>query len=214
MTASPALLGSLATVGLEWSGLLHDADAVVLFGSRAAGCERGDSDWDLLCVGSGQSRLTQRLDILWITPEQATAPSSKWVGTELANHIARFGHVLIGEVPWTESYSRQELALARKRRQLEGHVRGLSRVWLRLNAVYRQRQLTELRRDLQRHAVLNTSEAVPPNATLDRMWCREAASNDRLLELLDHAGVGAGSMAPLLANFAICSESSEEHDCQ
>jgi hypothetical protein len=198
MTPSPSLLDGLASVGLDWDILQRDAQAIILFGSRAAGYDRPDSDWDLLCIGSGPQRLTQRLDILWIPAERATSPDCDWLGSELANHVARFGHALFGELPWTENYGRQELVLARKRRQLDGHVRGLSCVWPRLNAVYRRRQLAQLRRDLQRYDLLSACEPVPPTAVLDCMWHSEADTELRVLELLDRAGVGSFTLERLI----------------
>lgn len=197
MTPSPSLLECLASIGLDWGSLQRDTGAVILFGSRATGDDRPDSDWDLLCIGSGPPRLTRQLDILWITEDQATAPDGGWLGSELANHVARFGRVLVGELPWTECYDRQHQVLARKRRQLDGHVRGLLRVWPRLNDLYRRRQLGQLRRDLQRYELLSACEVVPPTAVLDRMWESEVETKSRVLELLDRVELGSTTLEQL-----------------
>jgi hypothetical protein len=194
VTPSQALLDALATLDLAWADILRDAEAIVVFGSRAVGWERPDSDWDLVCVGSGVSRLSAQLDLLWISAEEATGSRPGWVGTELANHVACFGQILVGEIPWSLSHDQQELALARKRRRLEGHVRGLTRVWSKLNRTNRDRQLAELRRDLQRYILLDQCEAVVPTAMLDRMWRHEGESALRLLEWLERANVATAAM--------------------
>lgn len=198
MIPSPALVWRLTSLGMTWEDLLG-SPAVVLFGSRAAACERADSDWDLLCIGRGQTRLTRGLDLVWVDAAKAVDPDAGWIGCELANHVACHGRVLVGELPWKASFDQQELVIARKRRQLDGHVRGMLLVWSRLNEVYRQRQLTELRRDLQRHARLRAGGVVPPTRTLDSEWSGEAEPDARLLELLNHAGLASGSVVRLLA---------------
>ncbi|NVB37214.1 nucleotidyltransferase domain-containing protein [Pseudenhygromyxa sp. WMMC2535] len=199
MTPAPELLDCLAALDLDWESLRRDTAGVILFGSRAAGAARADSDWDLLCVGAGSQRLTRRLDMIWVGRARACSREQDWIGSELANHVARFGRVLFGERPWAEDHGRQELAIARKRRQICGHVRGLSSVWPRLNAVYRQRQLGQLRRDLQRLELLDVGEVVPPTAMLDRMCCEGVDPEQYVLEALDRAGLGSATLDRQLA---------------
>ena len=195
----PGLEAALAVTATRWENLLADAKAIVLFGSRGAACHHSCSDWDILCVGTGQTRMHEEVDLVWVTVEQATRPGSDWIGSELANHIARHGRVLVGERLWQEDFDRQELAIARKRRQLEGRVRGMLRVWPKLNTVYRDWQLRDLRRDLQRLELLTTSGVVPPTATLDSAWAEPMNCPHRLVMMLERAKLpSSGVLSQLL----------------
>lgn len=201
MNPAATLVERLAGIGLDWNHLVRRSQAIALFGSRAVGCEHEGSDWDLVCVGRGQTRLVRGLDLVWIDSRQSTDPDAGWAGSELANHVARFGLVLTGELPWVENHNRDEFALARKRRQLDGYIGGMLRVWPLLNNAFRSRQITDLRRELQRHALIGAGESVPPTAVLDHSWKVDSTSSTlRLFELLERAGMASRAMERLLVD--------------
>src|SRR6266567_1355581 len=62
---------------LTWKDLTSRADAIVLFGSRALGCNSPDSDVDLLCIGVGRRVSCKGLHVVWITRRKAT--SADWL---------------------------------------------------------------------------------------------------------------------------------------
>jgi hypothetical protein len=167
---------------LSWAELSTRTDAVVLFGSRAAGEGDAESDWDLLCVGDGESRLTQELDLVWVSREQIHDPN--WLGSELANHVARWGVVLSGEAPWMTLPRPSHAAEAKKCRIIRAHVDALETVWERLSVPYRTKHLRKLRRDLQRLEILSRDGVVPPSPILDREWYSVPCRQERWRQLL------------------------------
>lgn len=167
---------------LDTQAFAH-AQSVILFGSRAADCASSTSDWDFLCVGEGSSRFAQGIDVLWIASNRTHDPH--WLGSELANHIARWGIVLVGDAPWLSLARPGEQAIDRKRRLIQAQVEGMSRVWRLLATPYRVKQRRNLRRDLQRLERLCLGESVPPAPMLDRDWHLEPRKRDRWQELAD-----------------------------
>src|SRR5262245_1971938 len=61
------LVRALSGQPISWSTLERRASQVILFGSRAVGVARIDSDWDLLCVGEGMSIHNEKIDLNWIS---------------------------------------------------------------------------------------------------------------------------------------------------
>lgn len=157
---------------LTWPQLQDASMAVFLFGSRAAGCEREDSDWDLLCIGDGRSRMRQGLDLIWIPVHRAE--DVRWRETELASHVAAWGRCLHGDEHWIRDARPGSRAVRLKTQVLEGRVRALpqGRAWP--SERQRRRRSEEIRRDLQRYASLTDGVAVPPTAQLDHRWQHES----------------------------------------
>ena len=58
------IVKAMSAVGIVYRDLQSSSEEVVLFGSRAAGVATPSSDWDILCVGSGVSRMTGGLDLV------------------------------------------------------------------------------------------------------------------------------------------------------
>lgn len=171
-----ALDRHLSMRGSSLTELDSRAEAVLLFGSRGAGCAHLKSDWDLLCVGDARTTRARDLDLIWVGSERLR--SSRWQEGELAGHVALWGVLVCGRAPWLaharERWSSARIdtsaAAARKRRVLVGQISGLRRVWTHLGPAHRHAQFTALRRDLQRHDLLSRGRPVPPTAHLDRQW--------------------------------------------
>lgn len=155
--------------GWSWDELRAASDGVFLFGSRAAGCEREGSDWDLLCVGDGASVMRPGLDLLWVP--RARTGEERWRGTELASHVANWGICLHGEGGWLCGARPAHAAVELKRKVLQGRVNAHRQIRASSTRVHRTR-LESIRRDAQRLAWLEAGEAVPPSAHLDRDWKR------------------------------------------
>lgn len=195
---------AVRTAGLSWSDLEASASEIVLFGSRATGEAGADSDWDLLCVGEGRRTKNGNVQLFWISPDQAQ--SKQWRGSELGSHIARFGKWLKGRGDWASEIHVSRTAVSEKVRRIRRRVRVAREAWSLLTGPYRDCRAIEIRRDVQRLAILSSGGVVPTRHRLDRMWVRHktrgiavasalgvlklpARDGDFFSELIEHAPV-------------------------
>lgn len=172
----PGLLAALAEAGLSWRELTRRADDILLFGSRAQGAGRPDSDWDLLCVGNGPTRPRSGVDIVWVGPR--TSLTSRWLGSELASHILAFGLHLQGECAWISHVQLSPAAVEAKRRRVIARMSALQRLWSCVRPTFKVRHGRLLRRELQRVQILCRGEPVPPARHLDDGWSADYESAD------------------------------------
>jgi hypothetical protein len=175
--ALTAQAGSLAAV-------LCSAREVVLFGSRAAGCADPSSDWDLLLVDAVNVPRLRGFDLVPVSSHRSTSGPA-WHASELATHVARYGLWLKGEPParWHFDF---EGAAARKRHILGIRLRALRPGWPRLSVPRKRKQFAILRRDLQRLALLECRQPIPPRQALDEAW-RQIESREGWIGLLPAA---------------------------
>jgi hypothetical protein len=180
---------ALATISLTFEDLLRSASEVILFGSRAAGLDRQTSDWDVLCIGAGKPRATQHIDLLWLSPSEQTRP--EWLSSELAGHVAQWGQWLHGSPDWIEHVRPGNHAVAQKSRRIAARAAALARTWHALTLAHQHKHLSLLRRDLQRHLLLQRRAPVPPNVLLDADFRNgDAPEHSReLLQLARRLGV-------------------------
>jgi len=168
--------------GVSLDRIAADAEAVIIFGSRAAGCARADSDWDLLIIGRGRTRLGRGLDLVYIEP--SVFRGDRWRSSELAGHVGHFGQTLAGDPDALTGLREVEIgaeAIERKHRQLHAQLRACEQFWASLATWAQAKRQIRLRRDLQRHARLLESDPVPPSAVLDREWAARSARERPLL---------------------------------
>jgi len=166
-----SLAQQLRQHGISLAALAVGAEAVIVFGSRAAGLARADSDWDLLIVGRGRTRLGRGLDLVYIEP--TAFRGARWRTSELAGHVGRFGCTLAGDPNAVAGLRDVEIgaeAIERKRRQLRAQLGACERYWASLGSWAQAKRQLRLRRDLQRHARLLESDPIPPSTLLDREW--------------------------------------------
>jgi nucleotidyltransferase-like protein len=163
----------LRCAGLALDAIAAAGGGVWCFGSRASGCARPGSDWDVLIVTRApvQTRRLHRveLDVVQLGLHDLDA----WAGTELAGHIARYG-VRLDDGAAIALRSAPQEAAGRKRAVVAARALYLDRVWAALQPAQRDYRALRLRRDLQRAALLAGGAAVPPTALLDAAW--DAAS--------------------------------------
>jgi hypothetical protein len=179
---------------LSLEALATEVEAVIVFGSRAAGLARADSDWDLLIVGRGRSRLGRGLDLVYVEPSAFCG--ARWRTSELAGHIGRFGRTVVGDPDVLGSLCEVEIgaeAIERKRRQLHAQHGACERYWGSLAGWARTKRQLRLRRDLQRHERLLESDPIPPSLVLDREWAARSVGEQTqiLREWLARADLGA-----------------------
>jgi predicted nucleotidyltransferase len=151
---------------------LQECSEVIAFGSRSIGVHAKTSDLDLLCVGNPERHRSEKLDIVRRTPSEIEDP--KWLGSELASHIATYGVVLRGRCEWRELASLGEQAVSHKEHRVGALIDGLWRYWDRLHPEFRRKYLTTIRREGQRLKLLSSGIAVPPTPVLDENWKRDA----------------------------------------
>jgi predicted nucleotidyltransferase len=182
-----ALRPLLEQRGSSWEGLLQSCQQLVLFGSRAAGASRHGSDFDLLCVGSGSSRLSRTLDLVFVTPKEVR--EEQWLGCELAGHVARYGIWLVGEPDWVHRVQSSQRAIDKKSSKILLRLQAVEEHAARLDAPYLDKYLTLTRRDLQRHELLRNGEPVPPTPFLDQAWTQVTNAREELSRLAQGAGI-------------------------
>lgn len=151
--------------GHDLDELMGKAAGVCVYGSRAAGCHREGSDWDVLVLGiPGPWRI--RRPFIDLSFEDPLA--SGWLGRELAIHVTGYSIWLSGSMPWRPPDLRWEEAEAFKMRVLARRaaaVRGLGPAAV-------PDQVTKMKADLRRLEHLRRREYVPPRELLTRDWDR------------------------------------------
>lgn len=181
-----ALYRELQGGPLPWPRLVKSAVEIVLFGSRAQECEKPDSDWDLLCVGTDSVRRIGDVHLVWIRPDQLLTP--EWLGSELAGHVAAYGIWLLGAGTWRKQVFVSPLAVTRKEHLLRARIQALVRYADDLSASRRDYYGLRIRRDVQRLLILRDGEAVPSSPVLDRQW-DESMSHTRWIDTCLSLGI-------------------------
>ncbi len=138
---------------------------IVVLGSYAVGCERIDSDIDILFVGNGKRNKTRKLDFIWIKPDKVNQKS--WLGSELANHVASYGLWLKGDGAWRRKVFVSETSISRKKEAI--YVR-LIHLYLK-RSKYRPYSMKKLSikvlLDFYRLYLLTDKKAIPPTKMIN-----------------------------------------------
>ena len=171
-----------ADEGTSWYSEVRNATQVVLFGSRAANVAGDGSDWDILCVGNGSTRLGRRLDIVWVREEDVQ--SANWLGSELASHIGAYGVWLVGEDDWTGLVSISNEAVSRKEQRVRRQLQGLEKYYDRILPSLRAKHLRRVRRQVQRLQHLRRNRPVPPSPLLDEIWASHESDGHSFASVL------------------------------
>jgi predicted nucleotidyltransferase len=145
---------------------LRDAAEVIVFGSMAAGLDRRGSDIDVLCIGGCDYKLSSRLLDLIVVPSSSTK-SRKWLGTELATHVAKYGIWIKGVPEWRDDAHVGQRTIEEKRRRISAFLGSLQLSWLKLQECFRAKYSVKLRRETQRLILLEQNVPVPPTRILD-----------------------------------------------
>lgn len=173
--ARQALVCRLGEADVDIAAVAADGGGVWCFGSRAAGCARAESDWDVIVVtrASALEHRTRRapLDIVSVRLDELDA----WASTELAAHVATYG-VRIDPGRTLELRAVPAAAAPRKCSVVGGRSRTLDMLWTGLQPAQRRRETLRLRRDLQRAWLLTRGAAIPPTAILEDAWQASVAN--------------------------------------
>lgn len=186
MRRSDIIAAACASAGLDLEARCRDG-SMWLFGSRAAGCEHPGSDWDLLIVQpASRVRGRERIgNVDLVTVTTWGAAHDRFLGSELAAHVARYGQLLIGNDEWSDevdvgSATRRKLARTSER------VVAVSRAWENLLARDQRKWAIAVRREIQRALALADIRTVPPTFFLDQEWsCLGVRERTRTIARLD-----------------------------
>jgi predicted nucleotidyltransferase len=145
--------------------LLSGSADVIVFGSRAAGLERVDSDLDILAIGP--LKLPKKKGLIdLICVSEPDAHTLAWQHSEIFRHVEAYGISLMHERALI-SVVVDEHAANRKRHRIEILIPKLMESWDALNDGYKAKYLTKMRREFQRYRLLDSGLPVPPTAVLD-----------------------------------------------
>jgi len=154
----------------------REVDVLIVFGSMATGEARPTSDVDVLVVGSPECVVSSRADVVAFPRDRFDVRAFEV--TELGQHVARFGVPVIGQLQ-LRCRKVSEAALRAKARKATASLRSLARLGALVPSQLRSQLAVDIRRDLQRLALLQNGEAVPTRWALDDAWKRR--SDDRAI---------------------------------
>lgn len=175
----------LQSVGWTWEALQRRAESIVVFGSLAVSGGTHFGDVDILCVGEGQTRITPRIDLVWLSKEAIVSPS--WLQSELAGHVASYGICVKGDFCWADNVAPNSDNIVRKRHSIQRHVKTASKYWHVFTADFRVQHRRLIRRQIQRLGKLINQEPIPCSNQLDDEWRRRDSSE--LLILVRQIGL-------------------------
>lgn len=159
----------IAKTGYDLKDLLTRASAVVLVGSRSAGCHRPDSDWDVVVFGiPGPWRVRKPgVDLIFENPSGPTDPV--WLRRELCIHMSKYALWLTGNQFWKNEDLDWKGASSFKRNRIENKARGMLRMKFSPDRV-----ISELLDDARRAVCLDQRIHVPPTALLPQQTDEES----------------------------------------
>jgi len=165
------LIVALARVGVDVATFLPDAEQLVCFGSWAMGFEREESDIDLLAVGGAERRRRLQIDrVDLVSISNSYKESDRWLGSELASHINKYGVWLRGLDDWGERCQIADHAIAFKERSIADRFDGLESHYDLYTKKIRRKHGMKARRDLQRLEYLENNSSIPCSPVLDLEW--------------------------------------------
>jgi predicted nucleotidyltransferase len=172
----------LSNSGTTYAEVWDVSAEIVIFGSRAAGLHRPDSDLDVLLVGANTGRpRVAGLDFAFLRSEEVASPF--WLGSELASHIASYGKWVKGCGSWREQVRISDRAAMRKQARVVGLLMRAPNWWSKLHPVFHTKYKLTIRRELQRLDLLRRRTPVPPTFALDSAWDQHSSASDYLLEV-------------------------------
>ncbi len=172
----------LSDSGMTYEDVVDASTEVVIFGSRAVDMHRPDSDLDVLLVDAdmGRPRIAG-IDFVILRSEELA--SSRWLGSELASHIAEYGKWIKGCGSWRHQVHISDRAAMRKEARIVGLLMCAPKWWSKLHPVFHTKYKLTIRRELQRLDLMRQKIPVPPTHTLDSDWDRHRSARDYLVEV-------------------------------
>jgi predicted nucleotidyltransferase len=194
----------LTSAQIDPARFFTQADGIIIFGSRAVGVEASDSDLDVLVVGGCNRLKSGGLDLIPVAADRLKM--TEWLDSELASHIATYGRWLSGSDSWRHDARVGASAITKKERRLRSLFTAVTQSWDSLHPSFHLRHATTIRRELQRFALLNDGQPVPPTRLLD-----EWLDRDTILGAVEHLGLISQVPSGLLAAMTVTRRSCSRH---
>ena len=174
----------LAGIGLTLAQLCADSAEVAIFGSFGFDSELDHRDVDIFVVGNFDSRITNLVDLLCLSPSSVRRPS--WLESEVAGHILAYGTWLKGIPDWLHNVRHTHQTVQRKISKVRLHANAVFKTRSKLRAPYLSKHAMLIRRHLQRLEYLLDERAVPPTIALRDEWDLRSCKDIWLSQILDH----------------------------
>lgn len=160
--------------GIDWSSIEDRAKQIIVYGSRATLVHKRTSDLDLLCVGRGHRYKSKNIHIIWV--KESRLKNKRWLGSELATHIAVYGKWIKGENTWAISSRPNAHAIQLIEKRIQERADTLCEQWPFLLPAFRKKHLVRLRRDLQRYVMMMAGRPPVPTGMLDHQWLHSSSA--------------------------------------
>lgn len=144
------------------------SNEVILFGSYAMECDTAGSDIDMLFVCNEKNYKDEYLDFMCVSEERLHLKS--WLGSELANHIAKYGIWLKGSGNWKTSVFISKSSVDRKKIKI---LTRLSHLWVKQVNADRSLLISlfeDIILDSYRLILLEDGRAIPASAIVRTMF--------------------------------------------
>jgi len=187
---------TVLNAGLNWASLQRRAKQIIVYGSYAMSENKKNSDLDLLCIGKGRRVKRNSIHIIWLS--ESRLRSKRWLGSELATHIAVYGKWIKGTNTWANCFRPNAHALKLVRKRVQTRAIALRHYWRQLIPTHRTKHMLRLRRDLQRLLMMREGRPPVASGTLDREW-RAHGANRAWSSLLREAPTLARDIKPVLS---------------
>ena len=173
----------ISNAGMTYEKVVGASTEIVVFGSRAVGVHRPDSDLDVLLVSPNIDRpRVAGIDFVILRSEELA--SSRWLGSELASHIAEYGKWIKGSGSWRHRVHISDRAVMRKEARISGLLMYGPKWWSKLHPVFHTKYKLTIRRELQRLDLMRHKIPVPATRTLDSEWDRHRSARDYMIEFV------------------------------
>jgi len=184
----------LNTAKISLLELKESCQEIVLFGSFGTEYEHDKSDLDLLCIGSQKSIKNKRIDIVCQDPRNLKLDS--WLGSELANHISKYGRWIKGTGDWKNSTFISESSITQKELQI---LNKLNVIWIKRDRLDENKLIAYYNKvalDVIRLAYLYNKEPVPPTDLIINL-------PDEKKDLLYHLALDSSNASKVIRTY-IC----------
>jgi hypothetical protein len=139
---------------------------IYVFGSLAAGVECASSDVDLLVLSEMNTHWRENgLDVVTITPTRLRDP--RWLGGELATHIATYGVLIKGPHGALSNSTPNAAAVFSKEKRIKSYLNALRPKWRNFDRLMKEKYVLKVKQELLRLGFLKSRISVPPTALLE-----------------------------------------------
>tara|TARA_R110002072_G_scaffold534_2_gene3622 strand:+ start:152740 stop:153417 length:678 start_codon:yes stop_codon:yes gene_type:complete len=150
----------------SFSNLYNQSEEVVLFGSCATNSQNIQSDIDILFVCEEESIRAPGVDFICTSRNKIN--SKEWLGSEIANHIAKYGIWLKGKGSWREKVFISSLSIENKQKIIVKRVSHILAKKEKLNSDQLNRLSVDVFLNLGRLWFLINGKAVPVTKSVSK----------------------------------------------